>query len=152
VSSTTILIVDDNEDNRNVFSLLLELSGFSVLKAADGRNAVQQARAYHPDLILMDISMPTMDGFEATELLKFDPHTRDIPVIALSAHDDAEHRMRALEVGMSGYLSKPARPGRVLDEVIRCLNGVTNGDRRPQFAVRRSRDGGETRDGDRLSR
>jgi two-component system, cell cycle response regulator DivK len=121
VSGTTVLIVDDNADNREVYGLLLELSGYTVLQAADGLAGVQQAHVHHPDVILMDISMPVMDGFRATELLKLDPTTRDIPVVAVTAHDDPHHRDRASQVGMSGFVAKPAAPRRVVAEVKRCL-------------------------------
>jgi two-component system, cell cycle response regulator DivK len=123
VSNKTVLIVDDNADNREVYGLLLEFSGYDVLTAADGWSGVQQARAHHPDLILMDISMPVMDGFQATELLKLDPATRDIPVVAVTAHDDNDHRDRASRVGMSGFLAKPVPPRNVVKEVQRCLGG-----------------------------
>jgi len=119
--SSTILIVDDSLDNREVFGLLLEFSGYTVLQAADGWSGVQEARMHHPDVILMDISMPLMDGFTATELLKLDPATRDIPVIAVTAHDDVDHRDRATRVGMCGFLAKPVRPRLVVEEVQRCL-------------------------------
>jgi two-component system, cell cycle response regulator DivK len=135
VSGTTILIVDDNADNREVYSILLEHAGYAVVKASDGWSGVQQARACHPDLILMDISMPVMDGFQATEILKADPATHDIPVLAVTAHDGPEHRLRARHLGMSGYLTKPLPPGRVLQEVDRCLaNGrdASEGDRPPR--------------------
>jgi two-component system, cell cycle response regulator DivK len=121
MGGTTVLIVDDNADNREVFRLLLEFSGYDTLMAEDGWSGVQQARALQPDLILMDVSMPVMDGFTATELLKSDPETRHIPIIALTAYETSEHRGRAFEIGMSGFLSKPATPGRVLDEIDRCL-------------------------------
>jgi two-component system, cell cycle response regulator DivK len=117
VSETTILVVDDSTTNREVYTALLEHFGFRVLNAADGREGVRCARECHPDLILMDISMPVMDGLEATRLLKADDTTREIPVIAVTAHDDAETIDRAMSVGMEGYLTKPAPPRRVLEEI-----------------------------------
>jgi two-component system, cell cycle response regulator DivK len=120
--SATILIVDDSPANREVFGLMLEFSGYTVLQAADGLSGVQEARMHHPDMILMDISMPVMDGFTATELLKLDPATRDIPVIAVTAHDEADHRDRATRIGMCGFLAKPVPPRLVVEEVQRCLS------------------------------
>lgn len=121
VNEKAILIVDDSPNNRDVYRLLLEHFGYRVLTAADGLNAVEQARNHRPALILMDVSMPVMDGIEATELLKADVMTRDIPVVGLSAHGDPLTMRRAYGAGMQGYLTKPARPRRVLDEVRRWL-------------------------------
>jgi two-component system, cell cycle response regulator DivK len=123
VNDRTILIVDDSPVNREVYVLLLEHFGFRVLEAADGREGVRQAREFHPDLILMDISMPVMDGIEATELLKVGGETRDIPVIGLSAHGDPSTIDRAFAVGMERYLMKPVPPRRVLREIESCLQG-----------------------------
>jgi two-component system, cell cycle response regulator DivK len=121
VSSKTILIVDDSADNRDVYSMFLEHFGYTVLTANDGWDGVQQARTHHPDLILMDISMPVLDGLEATELLKVDADTQAIPVIAITAHDDIALRSRAQEIGFESYLTKPTQPRRILQEVERCL-------------------------------
>lgn len=139
MSCTTILVVDDNADNREVFGLLLECSGYTVVTATDGWDGVQQARAHRPDVILMDVSMPVMDGFQATELLKLDPTTREIPVVAVTAHDDADHRTRASRVGMSGFLAKPVPPRRVVEEVQRCLarlGPASSGDTHPEYVDR----------------
>jgi CheY-like chemotaxis protein len=116
-----ILIVDDSAANREVYALLLEHFGYAVLKAADGWEGVRQAREHRPDLILMDVSMPVVDGIEATELLKVDLATRDIPVIGVSAHGDPATIARALAVGMECYLTKPTPPRQVLQEIERCL-------------------------------
>jgi two-component system, cell cycle response regulator DivK len=121
VSTKTILVVDDNDNNREVYTALLEHCGYSVIEAADGRQGVQCARATHPDLILMDLSMPVMDGLEATTLLKQDVTTCDIPVIAVTAHDDSGTMSRALEAGMVSYLTKPIAPRKLLEEVERHL-------------------------------
>jgi CheY-like chemotaxis protein len=121
VNSGTILIVDDSPSNRDVYSLLLEHYGYSVVRASNGWEGVQLARACQPDLILMDITMPVLDGIEATELLKLDAATRDIPVIGVSAHHDAYTIGRAYAVGMHAYLTKPTPPRRVILEVQRCL-------------------------------
>jgi two-component system, cell cycle response regulator DivK len=123
-NTKTILIVDDSIDNRDVYGMFLEHFGYTVLSACNGWEGVQQARTNHPDLILMDISMPVLDGFEATELLKLDAETQDIPVIAITAHDDFQSRSRALEIGFESYLTKPAQPRRILQEVERCLSDM----------------------------
>jgi two-component system, cell cycle response regulator DivK len=126
VSETTILVVDDSTTNREVYTALLEHFGFRVLNAADGREGVRQAHESHPDLILMDLSMPVMDGVEATRALKADAATREIPVIAVTAHDDADTMRRARAAGVQGYLTKPTPPRRVLEEIERCLRGGEN--------------------------
>jgi CheY-like chemotaxis protein len=119
--SRTILLVEDHEDNRIVYSTILEHFGYTVLLAGDGAEGVRLARETRPDLILMDVSIPVMDGWEATRTLKADPATSSIPVIALTAHALAADRERAVEVGCDGYLAKPVEPSRVVEEVRRML-------------------------------
>jgi len=119
--SRTILLVEDHEDNRIVYRTMLEHFGYTVLLAGDGAEGVRLAREQHPDLILMDVSIPVMDGWEATRTLKADPATARIPIIALTAHALAADRQRADEVGCDGYLAKPVEPRRVLEEVRRFL-------------------------------
>ena len=118
----TILLVEDNEDNRIVYSTILRHSGYSVLEANSGESGLELARTAHPALILMDIGLPGMDGFEATARLRRNEATRDIPVIALTAHTLPEHRARALEVGCDGFLTKPVEPREVLATVRRHLD------------------------------
>jgi two-component system cell cycle response regulator DivK len=103
----TVLLVEDNEDNRIVYSTILRHFGYSVSEALNGEEGIAKARAEKPDLILMDISIPIIDGWEATQVLKHDPLTRDIPIIALTAHALAGDRERCLAAGMSGYVTKP---------------------------------------------
>lgn len=112
-----ILIVDDHADNRNAYASVLEHFGYEVATAGNGKEALDRARLLRPDLILMDLSMPVMDGFEATERLKDDEATRRIPVVAVTAHDGPGFRRRASEVGMKGYLAKPCLPMHLLREV-----------------------------------
>ncbi|HEX6751134.1 MAG TPA: response regulator [Longimicrobium sp.] len=119
--SRTILLVEDHEDNRIVYRTMLEHFGYRVLLAGDGGEGVRMAREHHPDLILMDVSIPVMDGWEATAALKADSATASIPIIALTAHALAADRERAVEVGCDGYLAKPVEPRRVLEEVRRFL-------------------------------
>ena len=115
--ASTILLVEDNEDNRIVYSTILEFAGHRVIEAQDGEAGVALARSEHPDLILMDVSIPLIDGWEATRILKADPETRDIPIIALTAHALEEDRAKAREVGCDGYIAKPAEPRVVLAQV-----------------------------------
>ena len=113
----TILLVEDNEDNLVVYRTILEHVGFSVVEARDGEEGVARAREKLPDLILMDISIPKMDGWEATQRLKSDDTTKNIPIIALTAHALEEDRQKATQVGCDGYLAKPVEPRRVVQEV-----------------------------------
>jgi two-component system, cell cycle response regulator DivK len=113
----TVLLVEDNEDNLVVYRTILEHVGFTVIEARDGEEGVNRARAQRPDIILMDISIPKMDGWEATERLKADGATASIPIIALTAHALEEDRLKAMQFGCDGYLAKPVEPRRVVQEV-----------------------------------
>jgi len=117
----TVLIVEDNEDNRIVYSTILRHHGFRVSEALDGEEGIAKARRELPDLILMDISIPVIDGWEVTRQLKGESSTRHIPVIALTAHAMPGDRERALDVGCDGYLAKPCEPRAVLAEVNRLI-------------------------------
>jgi two-component system, cell cycle response regulator DivK len=102
-----ILIVDDSADNRDSLSLCLQQKGFEVVGARDGKEGVSMTQAEKPDLVLMDLNMPEMDGWEATRLLKVTPETEKIPVIALTAHAMEGDRDRALAAGCADYHAKP---------------------------------------------
>ena len=115
----TVLLVEDNEDNLVVYRTILEHVGYRVVEARDGEEGVARARQERPDLILMDISIPKIDGWEATQRLKADPETDAIPIIALTAHALEEDRQKALHAGCDGYLAKPVEPRRVVQEVER---------------------------------
>src|SRR4029077_7378137 len=117
----TVLLVEDNEDNRIVYSTILRHFGYTVTEALNGEEGISKARAEKPDLILMDISIPIIDGWEATQVLKHDPATNDIPIIALTAHALASDREKAMEVGCDGYLAKPCEPRAVVAEVQKFL-------------------------------
>ena len=117
----TVLLVEDNEDNRIVYSTILQHFGYTVSEALNGEEGIAKAREEQPDLILMDISIPIIDGWEATQVLKRDPATRDIPIIALTAHALASDRDKALEVGCDSYLAKPCEPKQVVSEVSRFI-------------------------------
>jgi CheY-like chemotaxis protein len=112
-----VLLVEDNEDNLVVYRTILEHVGFIVIEARDGEEGVSRARSERPDIILMDISIPKMDGWEATQRLKADGETAAIPIIALTAHALEEDRLKAMRAGCDGYLAKPVEPRRVVEEV-----------------------------------
>ena len=111
---TTILIVEDNEMNRDMLSRRLRTRGYEVLLAVDGADGLDVARASSPDLILMDMSLPVVDGWEATRRMKADATLRSIPVIALTAHAMANDREKALEAGCDDYDTKPIELPRLL--------------------------------------
>jgi CheY-like chemotaxis protein len=117
----TLLLVEDNEDNRIIYSTVLRHIGYEVVEAVDGVEAIALARSVRPDLILMDISLPQIDGWEATRILRQDPLTRDIPIIALTAHALADDRERAQAIGFTSYLAKPVEPRAVVAEVQRWI-------------------------------
>lgn len=116
-----ILLVEDNLDNRTIYRTILEVSACTVVEAVDGPGAFGRARELRPALILMDISIPLVDGWEATRILKQNPSTAAIPVVALTAHALPEDRRRAEEVGCDAYLARPVEPRRVVEEVKRLL-------------------------------
>ncbi len=102
-----ILVVEDNELNMKLIRAILGFSGYEIVEAMDGETALELIRANRPDLILMDVQLPRMSGLEATEILKNDPGTQDIPVIAMTAYALRGDREKILEAGCDGYVSKP---------------------------------------------
>jgi len=102
-----ILIVEDNELNMKLLNDVLEAHGYTVLKAGEGRVAVELARQYRPDLILMDLQLPDISGLDATRLIKGDEETRSIPIVAVTAFAMAGDERRALDCGCDAYLAKP---------------------------------------------
>ncbi len=112
-----VLLVEDNVDNRIIYRTILMHAGYTVLEAGDGEEALRIAREDHPNLILMDISIPVIDGWEATRRLKADEATASIPIVALTAHAMVTDRIKAQEAGCDGYLIKPIEPQRVAEEV-----------------------------------
>jgi CheY-like chemotaxis protein len=112
-----VLYVEDNEDNVYMLKRWLTRKGYEVSIAIDGKAGVDMAKAEHPDLILMDLNLPVMDGWEATSILKKDEATKDIPIIALSAHAMMEHKQRALECGADDYDTKPVDVERLLSKM-----------------------------------
>jgi len=118
---TRLLLVEDNEMNRDMLSRRLRRRGFEVLIAADGEEGVSMAVAERPDLVLMDMSLPILDGWEATRRLKTTPDTERIPVIGLTAHAMATDRDKCLEAGCDDYDTKPVELGRLLEKIERLL-------------------------------
>jgi CheY-like chemotaxis protein len=118
---TRVLLVEDNEMNRDMLSRRLRRRGFEVLIAADGEEGVSMATAEKPDLILMDMSLPVLDGWEATRRLKTTPDTARIPVIGLTAHAMATDRDKCLEAGCDDYDTKPVELARLMEKIERLL-------------------------------
>jgi CheY-like chemotaxis protein len=116
-----ILVAEDEPDNRLIAVRVLAREGYETLEAADGHAAVALARQERPNLIVMDLAMPGMDGWEATRRLKADPRTADIPIVALTAFALRGDEERAREAGCDGYLSKPCRPQTIRAVVARFL-------------------------------
>ena len=112
-----ILLVEDNQMNRDMLSRRLRRKGFEVLLATDGQEGISLARSGAPDLILMDMSLPTMDGWTAARLLKSDTDTRSIPIIALTAHAMRGDRDKALDAGCDEYETKPVNLARLLGKI-----------------------------------
>ena len=120
-----ILLVEDNELNRDMLSRRLERKGYTVVMAVDGAQGVEAVRTERPDLVLMDMSLPVMDGWEATRRLKRDAESRRIPVIALTAHAMAGDEQRAIEAGCDDFDTKPIDFPRLLVKIERWLgNGA----------------------------
>ncbi|MET0397665.1 MAG: response regulator [Longimicrobiaceae bacterium] len=122
-----ILLVEDNEMNRDMLSRRLERKGYQVVLAVDGQGGVEAALAHAPDLVLMDMSLPVLDGWEATRRLKAAPATRHIPVIALTAHAMSSDRGKALEAGCDDYDTKPVELPRLLGKIEALLGGAAGG-------------------------
>ncbi len=120
-----LLLVEDNEANRDSLSRHLRRRGFEVITAVDGQQGLEAARAAAPDLILMDMSLPVLDGWEATRRLKRAPETGAIPVIALTAHAMAGDREKALQTGCDDYDTKPVEFARLLSKIHALLSRTT---------------------------
>lgn len=114
----SILLVEDYDDAREMYRDYLEFSGFRVDTARDGHEALDKARALMPDLILMDLSLPGLDGWEATRMLKADPATRHLTIVALSAHALAAEGERARVAGCDGFIAKPCLPHALVEQML----------------------------------
>jgi len=116
-----VLIVEDERDLRLLYAEHLTTSGFDVIEAGNGADAIDSASVHQPDVVLMDLSLPVVDGWEATERLKADARTSHIPVVALTAHDGAGELERATRAGCDWFVPKPCPPNALVAEVRRVL-------------------------------
>ena len=119
-----ILLVEDNEMNRDMLSRRLERKGYQIVIAVDGQEGIDKARSERPDLILMDMSLPVLNGWDATRQLKEDESTKGIPIIALTAHAMAEDEQRAREAGCNDFDTKPIELPRLLEKIQQLLPAV----------------------------
>lgn len=126
MSKGHILVVEDNLDNYELVRFILERNGYDTFLAVNGQDGVAAARLQQPDLILMDLSLPGLDGWDATFQIKSDPRTKDIPLLALTAHTLPSDRKRALEAGVDGYLTKPFE----LSDLVEAVNEAIQKKRR----------------------
>ncbi|TMB32485.1 MAG: response regulator [Deltaproteobacteria bacterium] len=116
-----VLVVDDFQDNREMYAEYLAYCGFRVIEAKNGKEAIEQAFAQSPNVIIMDLSLPVMDGWEATRRLKADGRTKSIPVIALTGHALQGHSKGALDAGCDAFVAKPCLPDQLVLEIKRML-------------------------------
>jgi two-component system cell cycle response regulator DivK len=121
---TSILVVEDNPTNLKLARCILTGAGYAVLEARDAPTGIARARAAKPDLILMDVQLPGMDGLSAAHLLKQDPVTRTIPIIALTAFAMKGDEQKMLAAGCDGYVAKPLRYRELLDRIVRVLGSI----------------------------
>jgi DNA-binding response OmpR family regulator len=118
-----ILLADDEEDIKTVVTMFLQSEGFEVVTAFDGLDALEKAQSEKPDLILLDLMMPVLDGYEVCKRLRASEQTANIPVLILTAATQKESRARALRVGAKDYLVKPFEPERLLEKIQKILTG-----------------------------
>jgi CheY-like chemotaxis protein len=120
-----VLLVEDQSDLRRLYAEQLTISGFDVIEAVDGAQAIAHTTGQAPDVVLMDLSLPGIDGWEATRRLKGDERTSHIPVVALTAHDGAPELERATSAGCDWFVPKPCPPDALIAEVRRVLSGLS---------------------------
>jgi len=118
-----VLVVDDTSDTRDMYAEYLDHVGYRSQTASDGREAVRRALRAHPSVIVMDLAMPVLDGWEATRILRADPRTKDIPIIVLTGHAQPQHQARARDCGACRVLTKPCAP----TELVSVLEAVLSG-------------------------
>jgi len=120
-SGPTVLVVEDFEDNRFMMRRLLEMSGYRVVEAVNGNQAVERAASEDPDIILMDLSLPQLDGLAATRRIRAQENSRKVPIVAVSAHDSADFHAEALAAGCNEYVTKPID----FDQLVELLDRMT---------------------------
>ena len=123
----TVMVVEDFEDNRFMMRRLLEMSGYHVVEAENGEEAIKRAASERPDLILMDLSLPLLDGLAATRTIRQNIEMRNVPVIAVSAHDTADFHAEALAAGCNEYVTKPIDFDQLESLLTRLLSEKANG-------------------------
>jgi CheY-like chemotaxis protein len=119
-----VLVVEDYQDAREMYSEYLRFSGFDVIEASNGVEAIEQATSRKPDIVLMDLALPKMDGWEATRQLKADPRTSNIPIVALTGHALAGHADSAQRAGCDAFVTKPCLPDALVAEIQKLLGRV----------------------------
>ncbi len=137
-----VLVVEDYQDAREMYAAYLQFSGYRVAEATNGVEAIEQAQELMPDIILMDLALPKMDGWEATRRLKSDARTRNIPIVALTGHALAGHAEGARQAGCDSFVTKPCLPDALVAEIERMLGGPGPGtarDRKSSKSSGRSR-------------
>ena len=135
-----VLVVEDYQDAREMYAAYLQFSGFRVAEAVNGLEALDKTRELMPDIILMDLALPKLDGWQATEQLKADKHTSHIPIVALTGHALPDHAERALRAGCDAFVTKPCLPDALVAEIQKMLaarpnhtpTGRPRGPRRPK--------------------
>ena len=120
-----VLVVEDYQDAREMYAAYLQFSGFAVAEATNGIEAIEKAQSLIPDIVLMDLALPRMDGWEATRRLKSDDRTKDIPVVALTGHALAGHAEGARQAGCDAFVTKPCLPDALVSEIKRLLDRPT---------------------------
>jgi two-component system, cell cycle response regulator DivK len=115
--SKRILVIEDNADNRRILRVLLANAGFDLIEAFDGEKGVAMAEQHRPDLILMDIQLPVLDGYETTRRIKANPQLSDIPIIAVTSYALSGDEIKAREAGCDGYITKPFSPRAILTRI-----------------------------------
>jgi two-component system cell cycle response regulator DivK len=118
-----ILLVEDNQENREALSRRLQRRGFDVVTAEDGQAAVNLAKTEKPDVVLMDMNMPVLDGWQATQMIKADPESANLPILALTAHAMAGDKEKALQAGCTDYHTKPVDFPRLLEQIEALIKG-----------------------------
>lgn len=118
----TVLLIEDDRDSRQIYGTMLRHAGYRVVEATDGGEGILLAQRHRPDVIVMDLGLPQVDGWSATEAIKSDPTTKHIPVLAVTVHVQDFYRGRAQMVGCDSFLPKPCTPTRLIGEITRILH------------------------------